>query len=300
MMLLKLAYEGDMNIIENIQNMRQNFKAKNIVLGISESIEGNTHFIKILCEDNAYNDSLERMVYLYISNILYKIIVEYYRKKEMYELLSDTYFFLRHEELIEIEDKVIKILRGENISMDESYIYCMNRINSIIEKIKECIEEKQEININGFITFRIKDLIADLESIVDKVVEKHMIDKEYNEFIKLLKYFVDIQESKIFEVNIHIDKAGSYRVLDSYGENIFEDFTKDISESKLSAVGNIEDILISGLISNSPRRVVLHQEENCRNKEFLETIKNVFGDRVVLCTDCSMCNDNTIILLQKE
>ncbi len=37
-----------------------------------------------------------------------------------------------------------------------------------------------------------------------------MVEKEYNEFIKLLKYFVDVQENKIDEVNIIIDKLGNY------------------------------------------------------------------------------------------
>ena len=33
-----------------------------------------------------------------------------------------------------------------------------------------------------------------------------MVEKEYNEFIKLLKYFVEIQESKVDEVNILIEE----------------------------------------------------------------------------------------------
>ncbi|WP_040211980.1 putative sporulation protein YtxC [Clostridium polynesiense] len=289
MMLLKLAYEGEMNLIEDIQNMRQNFKTKNIILGISESIEGNTHFIKILCEDNDYSDNLQKMVYLYISNILYKIIVDYFRKREMYEVLTDTYFFLKHDEILNIEDKSMKVLMGEISTMDETYVFCMNRINSIIEKIKCCIEEKKEININGFITFRMKDLIYDLESVVDKIVEKYMIEKEYNEFIKLLKYFVDIQESKILEVNIIIDIAGNYKIQDTYGNDIFHDFVSDLTEGKFSGIANIEDIIISGLITNSPRKIIIHGKDNCKNIEVLETIKNVFTDRVTFCSKCKYC-----------
>ena len=42
-----------------------------------------------------------------------------------------------------------------------------------------------------------KELREDIEEIIDKVVEEYMVEKEYREFVKLLKYFVDIQESKI-------------------------------------------------------------------------------------------------------
>lgn len=36
-----------------------------------------------------------------------------------------------------------------------------------------------------------------------------MVDKEYNEFIKLLKYFVEIEESKLDKLNILIDPTGN-------------------------------------------------------------------------------------------
>lgn len=302
MILLKLAYEGDINIVDKIHNMRQNFKSKNMIIGISETIEGNTHFINIICDDKDYTEPLEKMVYLYISNILYKIIIDYFRNKEMYELLTDTYYFLKHDELIEIETKVMKILRGEDVAMDEAYIYCMNRINNIIEKIKSCIEEKREININGFIIFRIKDLIEDIQAVIDKVVEKYMIEKEYNEFIKLLRYFVDVQESKIYEVNIHINRYGEYNLLDSYGKDIFQDFINDLSENRFNGMGNMEDILISGLITNSPRKVIVHGSKYCLNKEFLETINNVFVDRVLYCQECSICNalEETIAIINNS
>ncbi|WP_426349498.1 putative sporulation protein YtxC [Alloiococcus sp. CFN-8] len=290
MILLKLAYEGDINIVDKIQSMRQNFKSKNMIIGISEYIERNTHFINIICDDKDYTETLEKMVYLYISNILYKVIIDYFRNKEMYELLTDNYYFLKHDELIEIEAKVMEILRGEDVTMDETYIYCMNRINNIIEKIKDCIEEKREINVNGFIIFRFKDLIEDIQAVVDKVVEKYMIEKEYNEFIKLLRYFVDVQESKIYEVNIHINKYGEYSLLDSYGKDIFQDFINDISENRFNGMGNVEDIMISGLITNSPRKVIIHGSKYCLNKEFLETINNVFLDRVLYCEGCSLCS----------
>ena len=50
-----------------------------------------------------------------------------------------------------------------------------------------------------------KELRSDIEEIIDKVIEGYMVEKEYKEFIKLLKYFVDIQESKIDLINIVID-----------------------------------------------------------------------------------------------
>lgn len=294
MLLLKVAYENNENIIDEIQGLRNHLKSKNIVLGICESIERNTHFIKILCDESDYSEKLRDMVNLYISNVIYKIVIDIFKKKEMYEFINDTYFFLKHEEICDIQEKITDLLVDFTIS-DENDVYCMNRKNSIVDRIKDCIEETQEINIDGFITFRMKELIDDIESIVDKIVEKYMVEKEYNEFIKLLKYFVDIQDSKLEEVNIVIVKGGSYEIKDNFGKDIFQEFLNELLDSRFVNGGiNIEDIIISGLITNSPKRIIIHGIQNCTNKEIIQTINNVFGDRVHICNQCKICSKDEI------
>ncbi|HAG43520.1 MAG TPA: putative sporulation protein YtxC, partial [Clostridium sp.] len=50
-----------------------------------------------------------------------------------------------------------------------------------------------------------------------------------------------------------------------------------------------EDLIISGLITSAPKKIVIHCVENSRNKELIETIKNVFVERVEFCNDCAKC-----------
>ena len=145
------------------------------------------------------------------------------------------------------------------------------------------MEENKEININGFLTFRMRELREDIECIIEKVVEGYLVEKEYKEFVKLLKYFVDIQESKIEKVNIYVEGDSTYKVTDGYDEDIFTSFLKDLSDCKLGIDANVEDIIISGLISNAPKSINIYGKDNCKNKEFIDTIINVFGDRVRTC-----------------
>ena len=51
-----------------------------------------------------------------------------------------------------------------------------------------------------------RKLTREIEQIIDKVIEMYTVEKEYGEFVKLLKYFVDMQESKIDEINIIFNK----------------------------------------------------------------------------------------------
>lgn len=295
MLILKLAYNEELDFVEELQELRELLKKKGILIGLVESIEETTHIIKVICDDNSHSEKIQEIINLYVSNILYRIVIDNYRQKEMFEFLTDNYFFLKQSEILEVEDEIIKVLKCEEIVKDEDSIYCLNRINSMIEKIRDCINEKQEININGFITFRMRKLRNDIEKIIDKVVESYMIEKEYKEFVRLLKYFVDIQECKIQEVNIIIEEGNNYIVKDGEGQNLYNEFLKELSGSQSNNEVNMEDILISGLITSAPRKIIIHHRKNGTNKEFLDTIDNVFGERVDYCDGCIQCCDKKII-----
>ncbi|CAI3206134.1 putative sporulation protein YtxC [Clostridium neonatale] len=289
MLILKLAYDDDLSFSKDLQELRERLKKKDILIGLVESIEGKTHIIKIICEENCYNEKIKEIINMYVSNILYRIVIENYRKKEMFEFLTDNYFFLKQNEIIEIENEIMKVLKCEDLNDKEGSVYCLNRINSIINKIQECISENQEINVDGFLTFRMRKLRKEIEEVIEKVIEIYMVEKEYNEFVKLLKYFVNIQECKIEEVNIIINEDNKYKVEDKEGRDLYKDFLKELTGDEKDLEVNIEDILISGLITSSPENIVIHGKENCNNKEFLETIENVFGNKVRYCDKIDEC-----------
>lgn len=289
MLLLTVVYDTEReDIIEGINNIKEYFRNKNIVIGISESIESNTHFVKIFCEEEI-NAKLRNMFNIHVANILYNVVIDEFYRKDMMNTLSDTYFFLRYDELREIKNRSIEILKCEGSIVDESSIYCMNKRNNIIDKIIQCIGENKEINIKGFITFRMKELKGDLEAIIDKVVEKYMVEKEYNEFIKLLKYFVEIQESKIDLVNIEINNQGKYTVKDKNLNDITEILFSDLNDLRYRENTNVEDMIISVLITNAPEKIIIHCVENCRNSELIDTVNKVFTDRVEYCDSCESC-----------
>ena len=284
MLVLKLAYNEELTFPHDLQELRESLKKRDITIGLVESIEGKTHIIKIICDQNSYSEKIEEIINLYVSNILYRIVIDNYRKKEMFEFITDNYFFLKQSEILEVEDKILKVLNCESSFKDEDAIYCLNRVNFIIEKIRECICEKQEINVDGFITFRMRMLREDIEKIIDKVIEKYMVEKEYEEFVRLLKYFVDIQECKIEKIIISIEEGNNYMIKDEYGKDLYKDFLNELTGEEKDFDINIEDILISGLITSSPKNITIYGRRNCTNKEFLDTVKNVFGDKVT-CYD---------------
>lgn len=290
LLLMTIVYNDEIqDINKDIMELKQCFDSKHIVIGIVESLVNKNHIVKIFCEDEYYTEKTVNIFNIYLANILYKVVISEFYKNEIEYFLNETYFFLKEEELIEIRSKCFNAMESEGKISDESEVYCINRKNNIIGKIILCLEQNREINVNGFVRFRMKELVSELEGMVDKIVEKYMAEKEYNEFIKLLKYFVDIQESKLDAINIIIEKSGSYIVLDNQGESVLDQLLNELYDTKHSDTVSMEDIIISGLITNSPKKVIIHGLENCINLEFIETIKNVFCDRVEICDTCKTC-----------
>ncbi|CAG7839659.1 sporulation protein [Clostridium novyi B str. ATCC 27606] len=285
MLLLTIICDDKEDIVDGLNEMKRYFEEKNIILGISESMSSKLHFIKIFCSEIELSSKLKNKFSLYIANIIYNIVVKEFYREEMYSYLTDSYFFLKYEEMQEVINRSIEILSNSEKITDEDTIYCMNKKNDIIDKIKECIDENDTINIRGFITFRMKQLRKDFECIVSKVVEKYMAKKEYDEFIKLLKYFVDIQESKIKELNIIIKNDGSYLIQDENKKDIMEDMFKELTGINSTQDVEYDDLIISGLITYCPENIVIYNKENSKNKEMINTIEEVFKGRVKFCEE---------------
>ena len=215
--------------------------------------------------------------------------MEEFTKKHMEKFLEESYSFLSYEEIEDVKRQFSKTMKNEN-QISDNTIWYINKINSMISKIQSFIKENKEININGFITFRMKELNQDFIYILDKIVDKCMVEKEYSEFIKLLNYFVEIQDAKIEEVNIIINNKGGYVYKDGNNIDIKNELFCELFDIKYNENINEDDMLISGLITNSPKKIVIHCAENVINGEIIDTIVKVFGDRVEFCNKCKLCS----------
>ena len=136
MLVLQLAYSGELDFVEELQELKELLKKKHIIIGVVESLEGKTHVIKVMCDDSNYSDRTGNIINLYISNILYKIVITKYKEKELFEYLTDTYFFLKQDEILEVEEEIMKVLYCEEGVHDSNFIFYSNKTNAIIDKIK--------------------------------------------------------------------------------------------------------------------------------------------------------------------
>lgn len=239
---------------------------------------------RILSALSDYNFNILKQ---YTSFILSDYIIKYYEEKLLTRIVNMHYCYFNQAEKKQIVDFSTSILKsGENNKIS---LYITKRKNLIFRKLLEYFENSNEIILDGFVNFRIKEYIRELEDVVDKAVDTFLMEREYQEFIKLLRYFVDIQEPKLEAVHILPGYENKYIILDHSHNEITNDCIKEFLNEVPEEDINFDDLLVSSLITIAPIRIYVHDAKQIKNKELIETIKNVFLNKVILCNGCDLC-----------
>ena len=131
-----------------------------------------------------------------------------------------------------------------------------------------------------------------LDNIVDMAVNKYIIEKEYKEFISLLKVYVNTTETKTDILNL-IYVHGESILLDK--QNNIIQIEGNINNAKyLSDISfSSNDIALNTLLSMLPKKIEVHLID--KEDEFINTLKLIFENRIMICTDCSICNTYKMI-----
>lgn len=143
----------------------------------------------------------------------------------------------------------------------------------IEEKTIDYLKEHGSIIINGFVNFRLEEYKDELRNLCHDAAEEMCAQKEYDEFMNMLRFFVSVQSPKEAIVHI-IKKDGVLRIYNKRHRDITDYYCE---ESIFSDEGfTREDIILSSLITISPRKIKIHDKST--NEHIYDTIANVFPD----------------------
>ena len=76
---------------------------------------------------------------------------------------------------------------------------------------------------------------------------------------------------------------------DSAGSKIDDNYIEYYLEDMLFEEIDLDDVLVSILVTIAPRRIVIHENNPPPSKESVTMIRNVFQDRIVTCQGCERC-----------
>ena len=77
--------------------------------------------------------------------------------------------------------------------------------------------------------------------------------------------------------------------VDSAGSKIDDNYIEYYLEDMLFEEIDLDDVLVSILVTIAPRRIVIHENNPLPSKESVTMIRNVFQDRIVTCQGCERC-----------
>lgn len=214
-----------------------------------------------------------------IANVIADIIIHNYEKAVIESILDKRYAFFTEDEK--------QLILSETVSLLDQLE--TKRGVSILQKILEYLNSSNEIVVDGFIRFRLQDYLNDVEDTVERVVDNYILERESKDFIRLLQYFVEIQEPRAEEVHIVLGNNGEFSLEDEKGLPVdkrhFDDFVCELQSHTIK----YDDFLISALITIAPKKIVLHVGVCERAKEIMELLWNVFGKRLKVCSECHRC-----------
>ncbi len=198
-------------------------------------------------------------------NTLANYILQKYPKTIAERVIKYNYGYFSENELHEISKLVLSKFKYDK--------------NIIIEELIEYIENNDILILDGFVMFRLPDILCVMENIVDDIVNAMITQHEYDEFINLLKFFVDMQTPEIDIVHI-IRNENKYLILDRYFKDITDECISDFLDELRYGTINYDDLLLSVLITLAPKNICIHRCNLISNKELLLTLKKIFNNRI--------------------
>jgi len=227
-----------------------------------------------------------------ISNLLSSCIIQFYENSLIKHILSNNYFYFT-----QIEQTQILKLCTETLNTTDMHEVLLRK-DSINKSLFEYFTYNKSLFLNGFIDFRLQNYLNLLDLIVDSSVNKFIIDREYIEFINLLRAYIN---SKNHGLNIvHLVYSNNKSILlDEFKDiiklehNILD--TKYISDITFSS----NDYSLNALLTLLPKQIYIHLI-NCNEDEFITTLKLIFNDRIFICKDCDICRLYSLEQISKE
>lgn len=211
------------------------------------------------------------------SDILVNTIIQFYEKNFLNYLFNINYFYFSSEDKKTILDDCTNALLTD---------YDLERKQYLYTPLLKYIISSKSLVLEGFVNFRLCEYISFLNNLIDEKVNSFLINKEYLEFISLLKNYVANNDYHFDTVHLIYSKEESI-LLDSdlniiTNNNILN--AKYLSDITFSS----NDFTLNTLLSILPKHINLHILS--KEDEFVNTIKSVFGNRVQICYDCILCS----------
>lgn len=225
-----------------------------------------------------YKGSNEASFISCISETLSNLVIDEFEENIIRKYIFHNHFYFNNLE----QEKIL------NLCSETSLDYYSEKHEILFKSFYNYLSSNKNIILTGFINFRLKDYYSIIEEIVDNAVNTFVVEKEYNEFITLLRLYISSQPSNI--KTVHLIYLDNYSLLLDENKNIININDEIFTAKYLSDISfSSNDYILNTLLNILPNKLFIHLIDN-EIDEFINTLQLVFENRVNLCSDCDICN----------
>lgn len=218
-----------------------------------------------------------------VANGLSHIIVDEYEKLLVVRLIDDNYAYLSTMDRDILKRKAMAKLAGKDGSTGLGH--SSQRKSRVWAKLAEYLELEDEIVLEGFITFRLKEYLEELFDSVEETVEDYLTEREYKEFLRLLRHFMSRQKQSTYQVNIVRD-GNRYQVLDEKMKPVAGEVGRFLDRPPRGIDLGVDDLIVSAVVTLAPEVVVWHGK--AEDSPCYDLIHDLFEGRLNLCPGCPL------------
>ena len=258
-------------LLENFENL--NMKETYI------SIKDFKHFSNIIIH---YKDINTTTFINSISNILTKSTILFYEDNLITDSIYLNYFYFNKTEIKSIIENTQKLLK--------EYDVINTKYDLINNSIFKHLLNHHSLYFKSFIDFRLKEYKDLIDKKIDLAVNQFLIDKEYIEFVNILRLYINSESSSSNLEHLHLIYKNKDSIIIDDNKNIVscnDNITKAKYISDITFSSN--DLALNTLLNLLPNKITIHLVNGFQD-EFIETLKLIFQNKITICEDCDICN----------
>lgn len=229
-----------------------------------------------------YTGNNNKLFFNKISTILSLLIIDEFEENFLKFMLSRNYFYFDCNE----RNKILNLCFDINAN-DFSVIFD-KKFRILFESFNSFLYENKTLILQGFINFRINSYFKVLDDIVSEAVNQFVVEKEYTEFISLLKLYINSQDSNCDIVHMIYSRSESIlldtnkEIISISNDNFKAKYLSDITFSS-------NDYTLNSLLTLLPKKIYIHLIDS-NVDEFINTIQSVFENKTHICRNCNICD----------
>ncbi|MHB8984298.1 MAG: sporulation protein YtxC, partial [Carboxydocellales bacterium] len=153
----------------------RNLQTDGLQVTIDESSVGEINFIGCNIDDygswNYSEEDISKIFRHHLANVISDVIISEWEEDLLDEIIRENYYYFNEDERKIIFEYAFQNLNHSLDTPGDALVYSINRKSKILQKLLDYLAANNQLVVDGFIKFRLKEYLNELEESVERAVD---------------------------------------------------------------------------------------------------------------------------------